>query len=449
MIVASVALLVVAFWTLHYTIRALRPRPSVSLLLFSGLLFVHVVPMFIYLHFTGPDTLIYEAALAPVDAPATKARVLWALAFMFMALGAGARCAGLVAPRSWRRGWRVASRRTTRQVTRIFRAPASLRLALWLIALGMFAVILVENQPSKIINYFLSGESELEKTLLRNDEGGTGFYLYNVFLYSIAPFIVMVLWCMHRASPSDRELQALFVCFFLLVMVGKLGTLSKAPPVIFFLQFTLLHFLIQDKVLSWRSVTILLLTTVALLVLIVKLSIPDIGLLEPVFRFLYYRIFDIPNEGLVEYFSAFPTSLPHGWEYGVFGPLVRPANVAVLPNYSAVAEITRSSLLSTSNVMFVGDAWADYAWPGVVVTSFTAGLLVRMVDFYSLRNGFTHEWACLLVGCAFSVFTMLSTAFSTALVTGGLLLIPFVSSLFVRRVAGTSGKQALVSPELT
>ena len=67
MIAATVAFLVAALWTLQYTTRALRPRPSVSLLLFAALLLVHVAPMLIYLHVTGPDTFIYEAALAPVD----------------------------------------------------------------------------------------------------------------------------------------------------------------------------------------------------------------------------------------------------------------------------------------------------------------------------------------------------------------------------------------------
>ena len=432
MIAATVAFLVAALWTLQYTTRALRPRPSVSLLLFAALLLVHVAPMLIYLHVTGPDTFIYEAALAPVDAEPVKARVLWALTWMFVSLMVGAGFARLIAPRSWVRAQWAASRPAPRHVASVYRASSALRLVLWLVAASMLAVILIEDQPAKILNYFASGESELEKLLLRSEDGGTRFYVYNAFLYSVAPFLVMVLWCMRRAHPKDHELGALFACFFVLVVVGKLGTLSKAPPVIFLLQLALLYLLLKGKALSWWPLTKLLLLALALFAVMVKLTIPEIEL-SAVLQFLYYRVFDIPNEVVLEYFAAFPRVLRHGWEYGIFGPLSRSANELVLPNYSVVAELTRDSLDSTSNVMFVGDAWAEYAWPGVVFSSFAAGLLVRSIDLYSLRKGFTDESACLVAGCAFGVVTMLSTALSTALVTGGLILIPMASWLFARR----------------
>jgi hypothetical protein len=169
-----------------------------------------------------------------------------------------------------------------------------------------------------------------------------------------------------------------------------------------------------------------------LLTIIVKLTIPDIEL-TAVYRFLYYRIFDIPNESLLEFFTAFPDSLKHGWEYGIFGSASRPLSDIPLPNYFAVSELTRGDATSSSNVMFVGDAWAEYEWGGVIVTSFLAGFMLRTIDLYAFRRGRSDEWASINAACAFGVFTMLSTAFSTSLITGGLLLIPFTSAFFIRR----------------
>ena len=177
--------------------------------------------------------------------------------------------------------------------------------------------------------------------------------------------------------------------------------------------------------------------TVFLLAVVVSYTIPGIEL-GAIFEFLYYRVFDIPNEVLVEYFSAFPVSLPHNWPFGFFGDLFRSGSERPLQNYYAVAELVRGNLLSTSNAMFLGDAWADYSWVGVLFFPFAAGAVVRWIDIYAERNGKTDEWACLVAGCAFGILTLLSTAFTTALITGGLALIPFASLLFrKKRVTST------------
>lgn len=434
MTAAIFGFLVSALLAFAYTWRTLLRRPSVLLILFAALLTIHGAPMLVYLNFTGPETFIYEEALRSVDGEVVKARLLWAMAGMFVLIIVGSEFATLLAPKSWRlkqnkNEWKS---QNSNQFIHIYNASTTHRLVLWLIAAAMFAVIMIENQPQNIFNYYTSGESELGKILLRRAVGGTDFYLFNVFLYSVAPFVVMVLYCLQRQRPSDGELRMLFVCFFLLVLVGKLGTLSKAPVVIFLLQFALMYLLLSKGRLGFRIWGKLFILALFLLTIIVKLTIPDIEILT-VYRFLYYRVFDIPNEVLLEFFAAFPDALRHGWEYGIFGTVSRPPNEVIQPSYFAVAELTRGDVTSSSNVMFVGDAWAGYEWAGVVFTSFLVGLILRFIDLYAFRRGRSDEWACMIAGCAFGIFTLLSTAFSTSLVTGGLLLIPFASVLFVRR----------------
>ncbi len=432
MIAASIGFLFSALLALTYTRRTLLGRPSITLILFVALLAIHVIPMLVYLNYTGPETFIYEAALRPVDGDAVKARLLWAMACMFIFVVAGSEFGFFVAPKKWRAKSRRANNgfEGSYKYTYIYEASTATRFVLWFIALLMLAVILFENQPRVIFDYFASGGSELSKILMRREEGGTKFYVYNVFLYSLAPFIVMVLSTLKRQRPGDLELRILFVFFFVLVFIGKLGTLSKAPVVIFLLQFAFFRALLSTARLNFWVWVRLLVFGLFMLTVVVKLTIPDIDLLD-VYRFLYYRSFDIPNEGLLEFFAAFPHSLKHGWEYGIFGEGGRPAND--LPTYFAVAELTRGDATSSSNVMFVGDAWAGYEWVGVIATSFLVGVTVRLIDLYAFRLGRSDEWACVIAAATFGVFTMLSTAFSTSLVTGGLMLIPFVSALFVRR----------------
>jgi hypothetical protein len=215
-------------------------------------------------------------------------------------------------------------------------------------------------------------------------------------------------------------------------MIGKLGTLSKAPPVFFVLQLLFFGLLLSGRRLGWKSIAFMLLAAIGLFALVVGLVIPDIGF-GGVMAFLYYRAFDIPNEVLVEYFAAIPASLPHGHGAGIFAFLSPDGGAPPLPTYVAVAELIRGSLMSTSNAMFIADAWAEFGWIGVGLFALIAGFTVRAIDLYAFRHGESDESACLVAGCAYGVFTMLATSLTTALVTGGLATLPLISALFVRQ----------------
>jgi hypothetical protein len=382
--------------------------------------------MLSYLYITGPETFIYEAALMGLDADLIKSRIQWALASMFIMMILGSAFAPYVIPRAWRFPLPNSSQAEAAGPSCVYHLSRLKRSCLWLLVIGTAGVIIWEDQIGKIINYFTSEETEFHKTLIRRADGGTGIYIYNVYLSALAPLVVMALWCMSRKRPNDLELKALFAALFLLVLVGKFGLLSKSPPVLFLLQFLLLRHLVIRGRLSWRVAAGFLGLAAALIFLFVRVTITNIESAD-IPRFLYYRIFEIPNEAILEYFAAFPQRIIHGWEYGVFGNFARAPGELVVPNYFLVGEVTRGSLISSSNAMFIADAWADYAWLGVIAFSFLAGFITRCIDLFSLRHGRSDEWVCITCACASGVFTMLTTALPTSTITGGLLLTPLAS----------------------
>lgn len=429
---ATLFFILAFLFSLHFTATRLAERPSIALLLMGGLLLIHGAPMLIYLHITGPDTFIYEKTLDLVNQEEIVEHLLLAMGIVFLCVPAGIRFTLWL----WATQWTTDEYRATWSdggLRRVYQATPSVRGCLWLVVLTILAVIFIEEQPHKIIEYFLRGGSEYDNLILRVDEGGTPYYIYNVFLYSIAPFVVLVLWSLRSAPPADQHIQILFYVFLLVIFIGKLGTLSKAPPVFLLLQLILIIITLQARIRTIDVLATILIATI-LFSLVINLTIPDLDI-TGTFRFLYYRIFDIPNEVLIEYFSAFPYSLRHTWEYGVFRTLISPLGEAPLQNYFAVAELSRGSVLSSSNAMFLGDAWADYGWLGVICCPFLAGVAVQSVDLYASRHGRTDEWACITAGCSFAVVTMLSTGLTTAFVTGGLALIPLVSILFLKPAA--------------
>ena len=417
--------------------RDITFRLSVSFLLFSSLIIVNGIALLIYLFYTGPtgiDTHIYDTAMRIGGQNEVVRRLLWAMTLMFVCLTTGSLLSRITFAKWYRSGRRAGITPATQTISRAYRIGPVGYVLLWYLALFMFGVSVWSNQLFKVYQYFASGGTEFYKILLRNTEGGTGIYLYNVVLYSIAPFLVMVCYNAWKGSPKTRSLRLLTVVLFGLVLLGKFGTLSKAPPVIFLLQIFLMHHLLLRKKFNFHAILWTLWISMVLFVGIVKATMPNLEM-SAVFSFLYYRIFDIPNEVLLEYFSAIPAYLPYGWGAGIFGFLAHDGGQSHLETYFAVAQLVHGFGLtsSSSNAMFIGDAWAEFSWGGVAFFSMLAGFWVRAIDLYAFRNGFTDETACIIAGCAFGVFTMLSTALNTALITGGLAFIPFLSMYFTRR----------------
>src|SRR5437660_981503 len=330
MTIATGGFILAAVFASWYVRRYVGFRLSVTFLLFAALILVHSIPLLIYLNITGPDTFIYEAALAPVDRDAVQAKLLWALALMFVFVITGSALARVVFPVWRRQGLRAMRLQNEQALHHSFRWTALSKITLWLLVAAMLAVSVYESQLSRVFDYFASGESELERILFRYESGGTPFYVYNVVLYSLAPFLVMVAYCADLNQGKRRGLSILLIGMLTVVLLGKFGTLSKAPPVIFLLQLLLLGVLLKRQAVSLRVLALMVGAALILFLGIVRLTIPDIDL-GSMLAFIYYRVFDIPNETLLEYFSAIPASLPHGWGAGIFGFLRESANTDRLP----------------------------------------------------------------------------------------------------------------------
>lgn len=399
---------------------------SVTGITVGALVLIHGVPLTVYLLLTGPDTLIYEAALKYVDHDAGRSRVFIAVATMFVALLTGIGAANRIFSARARMVKNVLRAQPTGDLRRMIHLGGIPLVFAWVLVFGMLAVSVIDGQLQKIATFFASGATDAIRITIRQELGGTQYYIYNVVLASVAPFMALIAITMLWWEPRSAHLKLLCVGLLFVVAIGKLGTLSKAPIVIFLLQVTLLLLLLRRRLFNVSTAFVLAGVTAVLFIVVVhftmQLELHDAA------RFLYYRMFDIPNEGLLEYFSAIPELIPHGAGAGIFSFLRDAPADQYLPMYLAVADVTRSSLESTSNAMFIADAWAEFSWIGVALFSFLAGALIRSIDLYAFAHGESDLSACIVAGAVFGIFTMLSTALNTAMITGGLLLLPVVAA---------------------
>lgn len=407
---------------------------SLASVLLSLMILFHGPAYLYYTRIYGPDTDFFDTILSAAKGrdPLPTLDLALGLTFTFVCFGIlFANLTLQVNTRQWQRAlaiWaatRVKAR--AREKQRIVTAGILLTVAL------MLPFILIDNQLPKVINYFTSDLNELGKIALRREGGGSEFYLYNLLLANLLPFLAFCMIGLLVAKVKLSWIQAWG--FVTLVAIGKAATLSKAPLAVFMLQCAIVWLMLHRLTLSWRAMAGLLLFSTLLFGAMSWVANPASDDFLLVLDFLFYRVFMIVNEGLVEYFAAIPYVIDHSWGTqsswvaGLFQTAPR------LPTFWLVGEVHRGEIGSTTTVMFLGDAWADFAWAGVIVTAFIIGGFARWIDIQLIvRRGKSVVSAAGLALGHFGIFIALSTSFQTALVTGGLaFIVPFVSFLSHRQ----------------
>lgn len=415
---------------------------SLTSVLIALLFLFHGPAYFYYTRSYGPDTeffdVIVSAAKGQDVLPALD--IALALTFVFVCLGVvfADFASGLGRGRWQRSVWAWAQSPITPrswEIRRIGTACAVLAVGL------MLPFILIDGQAPKVLNYFTSDLGEFEKIALRREGGGSSFYLYNLLLSNVLPFAAFCALGLLFANAGISRAQA--IGFILLVAFGKAATLSKAPLAVFALQCAIAWLMLHRLTLSWKTVVGISTLATSLFVVMSWVANPTGDELLLVLEFLFYRVFMIVNEGLLEYFAAIPYVLDHSWGTQSSWIAALFQSEPRLPTYWLVGAVHRGELGSTTTVMFMGDAWADFAWIGVVVTAFVAGAFIRWIDIQLIvKRGKTVASVAGLALGHYGLFIAFSTSFQTALITGGLaLVVPlvhFVSDRRARRVFNPS-----------
>jgi hypothetical protein len=312
------------------------------------------------------------------------------------------------------------------------------------VILALAAVMLFfsirEHHLATIWNFFSipGGDNNAARNLYRLHFAASPTYVYRLILGAVAP--MLVIWGL-LAAWSNRSWWLLLAAFLLFIatMIGKLDTLSKAPPAFFLVQLMVAGLLTFSNRISWRNA----LGGAALIVLVLY-AVTRLVMVFPegtaVLRVVYSRVFEAENQSLLENFATYPFVQPHMW-----GADIRPIAILMglkyLPGYSIVAHTWYGSYDVTSPSLFIADAWADFSYAGVIVFSLMAGAVCRSIDAIFLVRGKTVVAVAVLGATFMGVFTLLVTALNTALLSGGLLLAPILAGLLVTATR-FSGRQA-------
>lgn len=289
--------------------------------------------------------------------------------------------------------------------------------------------VIYEGQIQKVVEYVTADIDEFAKIALRRDHGGSKIYLYNLLCTTFFPFIAFLGIVVYKKERLHWKLAILF--FILLLLLSKLSTLSKAPSAIFLIQCALVWMMSYQLKWNIKLLGSMFFLTTVLLICSVVIANVNLTNIDQIFTFLFYRLFMIPNESLLEYFSAIPYAIDFSWGTSFSWLTQLLQGEQRLPTYWLVGEVHRGVIGSTTTAMFVGDAWAEFSWFGVVTYPIFFGAFVRFIDRILLvRWKKTPATIAALAMGQYGLSIAMDTALPTAFVTGGLLFVLPLAAAF-------------------
>lgn len=147
--------------------------------------------------------------------------------------------------------------------------------------------------------------------------------------------------------------------------------------------------------------------------------------------FLYYRVFEIPSESLLETFGAFPFRYPHAWGANI-RPLATTMGLDYTPAYTIVSHLWHNTKMLQATHCSSPIPRSIFPTPAFSFSACSrAPPAVRSMRF-TWRMATALDIA--MMAAAFvGVFALLVSALNTAFFSGGLLLAPILAGVLVKR----------------
>ena len=289
-----------------------------------------------------------------------------------------------------------------------------------LIGLYVLATFFYLGKRSELVDFV----SSADKARFRHDFGAEGGYLYQTLIASVAPFLSFALLLKGIAS-KRRYLCAIGVLVGVAVFAGKIGTFEKTPWLVYLLQILVVFQASRKLEFGIGRILIFSIITLGGVILAVMIAIPQIDS-GGLFEWLGYRFFEVNNEVVYQTFYVYPRYLPHTWgmNIGLVHNLFGTGDL--MSAHSRVASFFGAEG-ATFDSFFIGDAWVDFSYGGVLVMSLIVGFVVKSVDTLITSLGKTPLSLALLGSCMYGLFQLLVTSAFTAFLSGGLVLIPLLA----------------------
>lgn len=257
---------------------------------------------------------------------------------------------------------------------------------MWLICLFGFVMYLVIVPKVPLFALLFENASHTELGELREDS----FKKLPVILLFFFQLLRLLGFPILAGLPFAQYLvtkkKFYFIIFILGLLLGlmfSLLSLAKSPPLYTILFSINTYIFIKGRINTNVIISSLIGFSFPILMAIYSYGI-DIKLFFTVASdLLFRRTFNVSTNVLYKYFEAFPDSTPFLYGKGItliemifYGEGFR------LPNHMYHYMQYGNTKTGWANAAFVGSAWADFGWIGIIVYSIIVGWLIVKIHVY-------------------------------------------------------------------
>jgi oligosaccharide repeat unit polymerase len=248
---------------------------------------------------------------------------------------------------------------------------------------------------------------------------GLAYYLYNKLPYGLAPLGIIIVWNA-RGSKGWQKVAFLGVLAFAILQTGH-----KMPLIVLVACLVLSRALIRwrfrvSKPVIWSGVAVLL----AAVFIVIPLFYFMQGEQQYASALFWSieRVFLEPTRILQLHFETYPSI--HPFLHGMSTRTI--ASVFGVKNYVPPSLYIPNEVLGIENTsfpaLFIGEAWADFGYFGVVGISIVVGFLLQIYNvwFFNQRRPRLEETA-LFISIILSTIHLEASNFFTTLLTYGMI----------------------------
>jgi len=259
--------------------------------------------------------------------------------------------------------------------------------------LSFISVIYVVLVVGKIPQLQLFGlSSQADVLMLRNsiNRGFEGIYpIKSILFEQLTPLLSYIAYAYYRMTNSLKD-KIWFYILLLLTLFMLTFTLSKSPLIGYGIIFMILKIYI-DGYIKWKFFIAFLIIAILGIFLLFVLVVRGTNL-EFVLIFLFNRIFFDQISGTFLMLQIFPDVYNH---LG-FSSLSRPLSSIFIGSYSepatrlvmeyAFPAATEKGLMNLLSTLFIGEAWANFGWIGIIISPVYIGMLAGSFYYFILRS---------------------------------------------------------------
>lgn len=287
---------------------------------------------------------------------------------------------------------------------------------------SIFTVITQDVTPDDIVT-------------LRTESGVSG-PVSDIFLYlspGLGKFVVLLFFG-YSLDSKNKLLIVLAFLFLALIAISQLANLSKSGFIFFIIQIIFFISFYKNVKINLTKVLVFFIFIIVLFVFIyLEVTVAEnytMALAE-----ISNRIFGEPTRVLNLYTSTWPDLQNY-----TMGMNIRFAHLLFgSGEYQSAAAKLCGIPGCTYNMMFIGDAWVDFSYIGVITQSFIVGYFLSYLDSYIFNSkNYLHQ--ALFASLVSSLLALISVGLVTALVTYGLLTMPLLGQFLKKKYVKNSSK---------